>query len=38
MIDELVGLVLQDAIRFDKEEALLIITITFFENKIEKKQ
>lgn len=38
MIDELVGLVLQDAIRFDKEEAFLIITITFFENKIEKKQ
>lgn len=38
MIDELVGLVLQDAIRFDKEEGFLIITITFFENKIEKKQ
>lgn len=38
MIDELVGLVLQDAIRFDKEEAFLIITINFFENKIEKKQ
>lgn len=38
MIDELVGLVLQDAIRFDKEETFLIITITFFENKIEKKQ
>lgn len=38
MTDELVGLVLQDAIRFDKEEAFLIITITFFENKIEKKQ
>lgn len=38
MIDELVGLVLQDAIRFDKEEAFLIITITFFENKMEKKQ
>lgn len=38
MIDELVGLVLQDAIRFDKKEAFLIITIIFFENKIEKKQ
>lgn len=38
MIDELVGLVLQDAIRFDKKETFLIITITFFENKIEKKQ
>lgn len=38
MIDELVSLVLQDAIRFDKEEAFLIITITFFENKMEKKQ
>lgn len=38
MTDELVGLVLQDAIRFDKEEAFLIITITFFENKMEKKQ
>lgn len=38
MIDELVGLVLQDGIRFDKEETFLIITITFFENKIEKKQ
>lgn len=38
MTDELVSLVLQDAIRFDKEEAFLIITITFFENKIEKKQ
>lgn len=38
MTDELVSLVLQDVIRFDKEEAFLIITIIFFENKIEKKQ